>query len=138
MTDWKDALQALIGHETKETATDSNAPSNQVNRKKRKGVVFSTNPDFAYEDCATEEPTTLPNNQQKLRLSIEKKGRAGKTVTLVSGFIGSQNDINQLCKSLKQHCGVGGSVKDGIIIIQGEHKQNVLDLLKKEGYTQTK
>ena len=138
MTDWKNALQALTGHESQDAVAENNTASNQVERKKRKGVVYSTNPNFAYEDDATEEPATLPNNQQKLRLSVEKKGRAGKTVTLVSGFIGAQDDINQLCKTLKQHCGVGGSVKDSIIIIQGEHKQGLLDFLKKEGYTQTK
>ena len=81
---------------------------------------------------------TLPKNQQKLRVSVEKKGRGGKTVTVVSGFVGTEDDLKDLGKFLKTKCGVGGSAKDNEVLIQGELKQRVIDLLKAEGYTQTK
>ena len=106
--------------------------------KERLNVVYSTNPDFNYEQEEEEETATPDKKQQKLRVSIEKKGRGGKTVTLVNGFIGSEDDRKELGKLLKTKCGVGGSVKDGEIIIQGEFKQRVIELLKAEGYTQTK
>lgn len=106
--------------------------------KARLNVVYSTNPNFEYENIETEEPETLPKNQQKLRISIEKKGRGGKTVTLIKGFIGTENDLKELGKLLKTKCGVGGSVKDGEIIIQGDFKQRIIELLKAEGYSQTK
>ena len=106
--------------------------------KDRLNVVYSTNPDFQYETIEEEEVETLPKNQQKLRVSMEKKGRGGKTVTLVKRFIGSEYDLKELGKVLKTKCGVGGSVKDGEIIIQGDFKQRITDLLKVEGYTQTK
>ena len=80
----------------------------------------------------------FPKNQQKLRLNMERAGRGGKTVTLVKGFVGSDEDINALCKLLKQKCGVGGSVKDGEIIIQGDHRQRLVEILKKEGFCQAK
>lgn len=106
--------------------------------KERLNVVYSTNPDFKYENTEDEEIDTPDKKQQKLRVSIEKKGRGGKTVTLVNGFIGMEDDLKELGKMLKTKCGVGGSVKDGEIIIQGEFKQRIIDLLKSEGYTQTK
>ena len=134
MADWKSALAAL-------GATDEpndNKEKTDIERKKRIGVVYSTNPDYEYSDDSQEEADTLPKNQQKLRLNMERAGRGGKTVTLVKGFVGSDEDINALCKLLKQMCGVGGSVKDGEIIIQGDHRQRLVEILKKEGYTQTK
>ena len=106
--------------------------------KDRLNVVYSTNPDFRYETAEEEEAETLPKNQQKLRVSMEKKGRGGKTVTLIKGFIGSEEDCKELGKLLKSRCGVGGSVKEGEIIIQGDFKQRIIDLLKVEGYTQTR
>lgn len=106
--------------------------------KDRLNIVYSTNPDFSYETTEEETNETLPKNQQKLRVSIEKKGRGGKTVTLVKGFVGTEDDLKSLSKSLKTKCGVGGSTKDGEIIIQGDFKQRIIDLLKTEGYTQTK
>ena len=106
--------------------------------KDRLNVVYSTNPDYQYENIGVEEAETLPQNQQKLRVSIEKKGRGGKTVTLIKGFIGTEDDLKELGKLLKTKCGVGGSAKDGEIIIQGDFKQRIIDLLKAEGYTQTK
>ena len=106
--------------------------------KDRLNVVYSTNPDFRYETAEEEEAETLLKNQQKLRVSMEKKGRGGKTVTLIKGFIGSVEDCKELGKLLKSKCGVGGSVKEGEIIIQGDFKQRIIDLLKVEGYTQTR
>ena len=106
--------------------------------KDRLNVVYSTNPDYQYENIGEEEAETLPKNQQKLRVSMEKKGRGGKTVTLIRGFIGTEDDLKELSKLLKTKCGVGGSAKDEEIIIQGDFKQRIIDLLKAEGYTQTK
>lgn len=106
--------------------------------KSRLNVVFSTNPDYQYENIGEEEAETLPKNQQKLRVSMEKKGRGGKTVTLIRGFIGTEEDLKELGKLMKTKCGVGGSAKEGEIIIQGDFKQRIIDLLKTEGYTQTK
>ena len=134
MADWKSALAAL-GAVEKETEKEE---TKIVPNKKRVGVVYSTNPDFSYEEEAMIENETLPKNQQKLRLSMERAGRGGKTVTLIRGFIGMEEDLMALAKLLKQRCGVGGSVKDGEIIIQGDHRQHLIELLKKEGYTQTK
>lgn len=106
--------------------------------KDRLNIVFSTNPDFKYETEEIEEVETIAKNQQKLRVSIEKKGRGGKTVTVIKGFIGNEEDMKDLGKLLKTKCGVGGSAKDGEILIQGEFKQRIIDILKAEGYTQTK
>ena len=134
MADWKSALAALGATEE----PNYNKEKTEIDRKKRIGVVYSTNPDYEYSDDSQEEADTLPKNQQKLRLNMERAGRGGKTVTLVKGFVGSEEDITALCKLLKQKCGVGGSVKDGEIIIQGDHRQRLVEILKKEGYTQTK
>ena len=106
--------------------------------KDRLNVVYSTNPDFGYEMDNDEEQVTFDKNKQNLRVSIDKKNRGGKVVTLITGFIGTENDLKELGKLLKSKCGVGGSVKDGEILIQGEFKQRVIELLKAEGYTQTK
>ena len=106
--------------------------------KERLNVVYSTNPDFKYESMEKEETKTLDKRLQKLRVSIEKKGRGGKTVTLINGFTGTDNDLKELGKLLKAKCGVGGSVKDGEIIIQGEFKQRIIELLQAEGYSQTR
>ena len=134
MADWKSALAALGATEE----TNDNKEKTDIDRKKRVGVVYSTNPDYEYSDDSQEETSTLSKNQQKLRLNMERAGRGGKTVSLVKGFVGTEEDINALCKLLKQKCGVGGSVKDGEIIIQGDHRQRLVEILKKEGYTQTK
>ena len=106
--------------------------------KDRLNIVYSTNPNFAYSTDEMEEIETLPKQQQKLRVSIEKNHRGGKTVTIVKNFIGTENDMKELGKLLKTKCGVGGSVKDGEILIQGDFKEKTIELLKKEGYTQTK
>ena len=118
--------------------------------KGRLNVVYSTNPDFQYEienteeaetlspKENTEEAETLSPNQQKLRVQLDRKNRGGKVVTLVTGFVGTDDDLKELGRMLKSKCGVGGSAKDGEIIVQGDFKQKVIELLKKEGYTQTK
>ncbi len=106
--------------------------------KERLGMVYSTNPDFQYDTGEEDEPETLPKNQQRLRVRIEKNGRGGKTVTIVAGFVGSEADLKDLGKWLKGRLGVGGSTKDGEVLVQGDFRQRVIDLLKNDGYTQTK
>ena len=100
--------------------------------------MYSTNPDFGYETDDNEEQTTLNKAKQNLRVSIDKKNRGGKVVTLITGFIGTDNDLKELGKLLKSKCGVGGSAKDGEIIVQGDFKTKIIELLVKEGYTKTK
>lgn len=106
--------------------------------KDRLNVVFSTNPNFQYETEEEEEQALLPKNQQKLRVKLDRKNRGGKTVTLVTGFVGPEDDLKALGKLLKGKLGVGGSAKDGEIIIQGEFKERVIDILQKEGYKDVK
>lgn len=106
--------------------------------KDRLGVVFSTNADFRYESIEEEEDETLPKNQQKLRVNIERNGRGGKTVTIVRGFVGNDSDMKEFAKMLKTKCGVGGSAKEGEIIIQGDFKDKIIGLLKSDGYSNTK
>ena len=107
-------------------------------KKNRIGVVYSTNPDYEYDYQADEVEETLPSKQQKLIVSIDRKKRKGKEVTLISGFTGSDEDLKELGKWLKSKCGVGGSVKDGEILIQGNFKEKVAQLLIEKGYTNTK
>ena len=102
--------------------------------KKRDGVVYSTNSDFGYSYNEHSEQETLPARQQDLRVELDKSMRAGKQVTLVTGFIGTTADLESLGKMLKSKCGVGGSVKDGQVIIQGDHRDKLVAILIKEGY----
>ena len=102
--------------------------------KQRLGVVFSTNPDFQYQSEEQETVQTLPPDRQKLRVGIDRRARAGKQVTLVSGFVGTQEDLEALGRTLKTKCGVGGSAKDGEILIQGDHRDRIVALLTEMGY----
>jgi len=106
--------------------------------KKRLGVVYSTNPDFQYEVEAKEEAATLDPDKQKLIVSIDRRNRGGKQVTLVSGFEGTEEDLKALGKTLKVKCGVGGTAKDGEITIQGDLRDKVTNLLHEMGYTKAK
>ncbi len=102
--------------------------------KQRLGVVYSTNPDFAYESGQKEQVQTLPPAAQRLTVTIDRRCRAGKQVTLVSGFVGGEDDLKALGKALKVKCGVGGTAKDGEITIQGDLRDKVTALLKSMGY----
>ncbi|MFI3322765.1 MAG: translation initiation factor [Rikenellaceae bacterium] len=102
--------------------------------KSRLGVVFSTNPDFDYNNGKKQEEQTLPNEKQKLRIALDKRNRGGKKVTIVADFKGTEDDLKVLGKMLKGKCGVGGAVKDGEIIIQGDFRQKVCDILIAAGY----
>ena len=101
--------------------------------KERLNIVYSTNPDFDYQTDDTEEQETLPAEKQSLRIELDKRHRNGKTATLITGFIGSDDDLKKLAK-----CGVGGSARDGEILIQGDLRQKVKEILTKEGYTHTR
>ena len=102
--------------------------------KQRDGVVYSTNTEFNYEYARHEEQDTLPPTKQNLRIELDKSGRAGKQVTLITGFIGKNGDLETLTKMLKTKCGVGGSCKDGEILIQGDVRDKVFTIVTKEGY----
>ena len=102
--------------------------------KKRLGVFYSTNPDFKYEEEVSEEIQTPEPSKQNLRVTIDRKGRAGKQVTLVTGFVGSSDDLAELGRTLKTRCGVGGTAKDGEIAIQGDFRDRVTELLIGMGY----
>lgn len=103
-------------------------------KKDRMNVVYSTNPNFSYEYEQEEQQETLSNDQQLLYVSLDRKQRGGKEVTLVEGFVGTEDDLKELGKLLKSKCGVGGTAKDGEIIVQGSFRDKVMELLVKEGY----
>jgi len=102
--------------------------------KDRLGVVFSTNPEFQYHQDGDEGQITLPPKQQNLRVSLDRKQLKGKNVTLVSGFAGTDEDLKKLGKLLKTKCGVGGTAKDGEILVQGDFCQKIMEILAAEGY----
>ncbi len=102
--------------------------------KERLNIVYSTNPDFSFDTGEEEEPDTLPPGKQQLRISLDKRHRNGKSVTLITGFVGTTEDLKILAKKLKTRCGVGGSDKDGEILIQGDFRQKVLEILVADGY----
>ncbi len=106
--------------------------------KDRLNIVYSTNPDFNYENEENEIQETKSPEKQQLRIQLDKRNRNGKAVTLVTGFVGNEDDLKILEKQLKTKCGVGGSSKNGEILIQGDFRQKVLDFLQKEGYVKAK
>ena len=103
--------------------------------KDRLGMVYSTNPDFKFDREEEEQSETPAPGKQDLRVQLDKKKRKGKSVTLVTGFVGGEEDLKSLGKLLKTKCGVGGMVKDGEILVQGDFCNKIMDILKKEGYT---
>ena len=102
--------------------------------KARLGMVYSTNPDFEYDTGEEPEAETLPPARQNLRVWLDRKQRAGKVVTLVRGFVGRDDDLQELARLLKTRCGVGGAAKEGEIIIQGDHRDRIVEILLETGY----
>jgi translation initiation factor 1 len=101
-------------------------------------VVYSTNPDYQYQEYQQQEEEAIPSHQQRLRVQLDKKARGGKKVTLVTGFMGPEEDLKSLGKQLKSSCGVGGSAKSGEILIQGDFVDRVVNLLTEAGYNARK
>lgn len=105
-----------------------------MGKKNKAGVVYSTDPNYEYNYEGGEEQDTLPPDAQRLKVTLDRKQRKGKTVTLITGFVGAEDDLKSLAKQLKTKCGVGGSAKDGEIIIQGDFRQKAGEILSTDGY----
>lgn len=105
-----------------------------MKHKNRDGIVYSTNPDFQYRNDGISEPETLPADRQLLYIWLDSKGRKGKTVTLVKGFVGKTNDLEALAVEIKKSCGTGGAVKEREIVIQGDFRDKIVLFLSKKGY----
>lgn len=108
------------------------------NKPDSKGFVYSTDPDFRFEEEEQQQAATLPPAQQLLKVRLDTKNRGGKAVTLVQGFVGMDEDLEELGRKLKNFCGTGGAVKDGEVIIQGDQRDKVMQWLQKNGYTKAK
>ena len=108
------------------------------NWKERLDIVYSTRPDFQYNYAEKEIVVTLPKEKQMLRIALDKKNRGGKKVTLITGFTGNEDDLQELGKLLKMKCGVGGSVKEGEILIQGDFRNRILEILHGDGYLKSR
>ncbi len=110
--------------------------------KNKSGIVYSTDPDFDFSPFSVlksdDEESTKINDKQKLLITLDKRNRSGKAVTLIAGFIGSNDDLEALGKKIKNHCGTGGSVKDGEILIQGDQRDKVLKFLHDQGFSKAK
>jgi translation initiation factor 1 len=103
-----------------------------------KGFVYSTDPNFRFEEEEREQAATLPPAQQLLKVRLDTKNRGGKAVTLVQGFVGTEEDLEELGKKIKNFCGTGGAVKDWEVIIQGDQRDKVMQWMQKNGYTKAK
>ena len=111
----------------------------QSNKKNREGIVYSTNPNFRLpSDEGDTSGASVADKAQPLKVQFDKRNRRGKVVTLISGFIGPERELEALARVLKLKCGVGGSVKDGEIVLQGDFRQKALDILHKEGYAKSR
>src|SRR4051812_45113059 len=108
------------------------------NKADKNGFVFSTDPSFRFEQEEQQSRETIPAKQQKLKVRLDTKQRGGKAVTLTEGFIGRAEDLEDLGKKLKNYCGTGGAVKDGVVLVQGDQRDKVLQWLQKNGFTQAK
>ncbi|MCB0522361.1 MAG: translation initiation factor [Lewinellaceae bacterium] len=108
------------------------------NKPDQFGFVFSTNPDFQFQQEPEEAAADLPHDKQPLKIWLDRKQRKGKEVTLITGFAGSDEALGELARALKTKCGVGGSVKDGEILLQGDHRDKVLAFLLDKGYSKAK
>ncbi|MBO9563090.1 MAG: translation initiation factor [Niastella sp.] len=108
------------------------------NKPDNKGFVYSTDPNFRFEEEEQEQATTLPPAQQLLKVRLDTKNRGGKAVTLVQGFVGTDEDLEEFGKKLKNFCGTGGAVKDGEAIIQGDQRDKIMQWMQKNGYTKAK